>query len=185
MAFLNKVIRSVARPVTYRALSTNPAAAPCFSLSDEQKEMEEVAKKFAREEIIPVAAHHDKTGEYPWDIIKKAWSLGLINGHIPQELGGMGLDVLTTCVVAEQIAYGCTGIMTAMEASTLGQTPVLISGNMEQKKKYLGRLLEELLVAAYCVTEPGAGSDVNGVKTRAVKKGDEYILNGQKKNVDY
>lgn len=142
--------------------------------------MQDIARKFAREEIIPVAAHHDKTGEYPWDIVKKAWSVGLLNNHIPTELGGLGLDVFTTCLIAEELAYGCTGIMTALEASSLGQTPVLLSGNDAQKKKYLGRLLEEPLVAAYCVTEPGAGSDVNGIKTKAEKKGDEYILNGQK-----
>lgn len=140
----------------------------------------QVARKFAKEEIIPVAAHHDRTGEYPWDLVKKAWALGLINQHIPADVGGMELDVLTSCIVAEELAYGCTGIETALEASGLGQTPVILSGNAEQKKKYLGRLIDEPLVAAYGVTEPGAGSDVNGIKTRAVKKGDEYILNGQK-----
>ncbi|XP_055914954.1 medium-chain specific acyl-CoA dehydrogenase, mitochondrial isoform X1 [Eupeodes corollae] len=177
MAFLNKVLSSTLRYTAYRSYSS---AGPCFALNDDQKQMQEIARKFAREEIIPVAAHHDKTGEYPWDIVKKAWAVGLLNNHIPQDIGGLGLDVFTTCVIAEELAYGCTGIMTALEASSLGQTPVLLSGNAEQKKKYLGRLLEEPLVAAYCVTEPGAGSDVNGVKTKAVKKGDEYILNGQK-----
>ncbi|XP_031639446.1 probable medium-chain specific acyl-CoA dehydrogenase, mitochondrial [Contarinia nasturtii] len=151
-----------------------------FDLSDEQKEFQEVARKFTREEIIPNAPKYDKTGEYPWDIIKKAHAVGLLNGHIPQEVGGMGLDVLTGCIIAEELAYGCTGIKTALEASGLGQTPVIIAGNPEQKKKYLGRLVEEPIVAAYCVTEPGAGSDVSGIKTNAVKKGDEYILNGQK-----
>lgn len=177
MAFLNKLMRPAVRCTAFRNYS---AAGPSFALSDEQKQMQDIARKFAREEIIPVAAHHDKTGEYPWDIVKKAWSLGLLNNHIPTELGGLGLDVYTSCLIAEELAYGCTGIMTALEASGLGQTPVLLSGNDAQKKKYLGRLLEEPLVAAYCVTEPGAGSDVNGVKTRAEKKGDEYILNGQK-----
>nr|CAH7744040.1 unnamed protein product [Callosobruchus chinensis] len=92
----------------------------------------------------------------------------------------MGFSVFDSCLMAEEIAYGCTGVMTALEASGLGQTPVLLAGNNEQKAKYLGRLIEEPLVAAYGVTEPGAGSDVSGIKTRAVKKGDEYILNGQK-----
>uniref|UniRef100_A0A0A9ZCR3 Medium-chain specific acyl-CoA dehydrogenase, mitochondrial n=2 Tax=Lygus hesperus TaxID=30085 RepID=A0A0A9ZCR3_LYGHE len=151
-----------------------------FELNETQKEFQELARKFAREEIIPVAAEHDRTGKYPWEIIKKAHALGLMNGHIPQDIGGMGMGVFDGCLVAEELAYGCTGIMTALEASGLGQTPVLIAGNAEQKKKYLGRLVEEPLVAAYCVTEPGAGSDVNGVKTRAEKKGDEYIINGQK-----
>jgi len=151
-----------------------------FELNDTQKEFQELARKFTEEEIIPVAAEHDKTGKFPWEIVKKAHSLGLMNGHIPAHCGGMGMGVFDGCLVAEQLAYGCTGIMTALEASGLGQTPVLIAGNEEQQKKYLGRLIEEPLLAAYCVTEPGAGSDVNGVKTKAVKKGDEYIVNGQK-----
>lgn len=142
--------------------------------------MQSVARKFSREEIAPVAAHHDRTGEYPWDLVKKAWALGLINNHIPADVGGSEISVLTTCILAEEMAWGCTGIQTALEATGLGQTPVILSGSPEQKKKYLGRLLEEPLVAAYAVTEPSAGSDVNGLKTRAVKKGDEYILNGQK-----
>lgn len=82
--------------------------------------MQDMARKFTREEIIPVAAKHDQTGEYPWDIVKKAWSLGLMNNHIPQEFGGLGLDNFTTCLIAEEMAYGCTGIMTALEASSLG-----------------------------------------------------------------
>ncbi|CAD7080767.1 unnamed protein product [Hermetia illucens] len=183
MALINQVLRGAFRRNSLRCFSSAAASAPgspCFSLSDEQREMQDVARKFAREEILPRAAHHDKTGEYPWEIIKKAWEVGLLNNHIPAEIGGVELDVLTSCIVAEELAYGCTGIMTAIEASGLGQTPVILSGNEAQKKKYLGRLLEEPLVAAYCVTEPGAGSDVNGIRTRAEKKGDEYIINGQK-----
>ncbi|CAH1119573.1 unnamed protein product [Phaedon cochleariae] len=151
-----------------------------FALTETQKEFQELARKFTREEIIPVAAEYDRTGKYPWDILKKAHAVGLMNGHIPEEFGGMEFGVFDGCIVAEEIAYGCSGIMTALEASGLGQTPVLVAGNHEQKKKYLGRLIEEPLVAAYGVTEPGCGSDVNGIKTRAEKKGDEYILNGQK-----
>lgn len=158
----------------------NNSSGYSFALSDTQKEIQDVARKFAREEILPIAAQHDKTGEYPHQIVKKAWDLGLINGHIPEDIGGMGNSVFTGCLVAEELGYGCTGIATALEATGLGQTPVIIGGNKEQQKKYLGRLLEEPLLAAYCVTEPGAGSDVAGIKTKAEKKGDEYILNGQK-----
>ncbi len=93
---------------------------PWFELSDQQKEFQAVGRKFAREEILPVAAQYDKTGEYPWPLVKKAWELGLLNNHVPAEIGGLDLDVLTTCVVAEELAYGCTGIQTAIEASGLG-----------------------------------------------------------------
>ena len=113
----------------------------------------------------------------------------------------MGLSTLDGCMVAEKFAYGCTGILTAIEANGLGSMPIMLAGNHEQKKKYLGRLIEEPLMCAYGVTEPGAGSDVAGIKTRAEKKvggvayltyherkyqickdvqGDDYVINGQK-----
>ncbi|XP_071493825.1 medium-chain specific acyl-CoA dehydrogenase, mitochondrial-like [Diadema antillarum] len=151
-----------------------------FSLSEEQLAYQEVARKFTKEEIIPKAAEHDKSGEYPWDLIKKAWELGLMNTHIPHEIGGLGLGILDTCVITEELAYGCTGIQTAIEACSLGSAPVILAGTPEQKQKYLGMLVNEPIVCAYCVTEPGAGSDVAGVQTKAVRKGDEYILNGSK-----
>ncbi|XP_041986663.1 probable medium-chain specific acyl-CoA dehydrogenase, mitochondrial isoform X1 [Aricia agestis] len=185
---VNQIVRATL-PI-YRKLSTSattlaapkaiPTTGACFELSEEQKALQDLARKFTKEEIIPKAAQYDKTGEYPWEIVKKAWSVGLMNGHIPEHCGGMDMSVFDGCLVAEELAFGCTGIMTAMEASGLGQTPVIIAGNKEQQKKYLGRLIDEPLVAAYGVTEPGAGSDVAGIKTRAEKKGDEWILNGQK-----
>lgn len=80
--------------------------------------MQSVARKFAREEIAPVAAHHDRTGEYPWDLVKKAWELGLINNHIPAEFGGTELNVFTSCIIAEEMAWGCTGIQVSIEDVT-------------------------------------------------------------------
>merc|ERR1712133_151911 len=151
-----------------------------FTPTPEQQEYLDLAEQFTKNEIIPVAAHYDKTGEYPWPVLKKAHETGLMNLHIPQEYGGMGLGTLDGCLITEKMAYGCTGIMTAIEANGLGSMPVMIAGNHEQKKKYLGRLIEEPLMCAYGVTEPGAGSDVAGVKTKAVKKGDEWVINGQK-----
>ncbi|KAJ8737146.1 hypothetical protein PYW07_000417 [Mythimna separata] len=185
---ITQVIRAT-RPI-YRKLSTTapvaaakplPTTGMCFELSEEQKALQDLARKFTREEIVPVAAQYDKTGEYPWPIVKKAWEIGLMNGHIPEHCGGVGtLGVLEECIIGEEMAFGCTGITTAVGGTNLGQMPVIIAGNKEQQKKYLGRLVEEPIVAAYCVTEPGAGSDVAGVKTRAEKKGDEWIINGQK-----
>ncbi|XP_072177123.1 medium-chain specific acyl-CoA dehydrogenase, mitochondrial-like isoform X1 [Diadema setosum] len=171
-----------------RSTVSNPAEAQAaakasglsFNLSEEQLAYQEVARKFTKEEIIPKAAEHDKSGEYPWDLIKKAWELGLMNTHIPHEIGGLGLGILDTCVITEELAYGCTGIQTAIEACSLGSAPVILAGTPEQKQKYLGMLVNEPIVCAYCVTEPGAGSDVAGVQTKAVRKGDDYILNGSK-----
>jgi len=151
-----------------------------FNLTAEQKEFQSLARKFTQDQIIPNAAHHDKTGEYPVEILKKAWELGLMNTHIPQEYGGLGLSVLSSAVITEELAYGCTGIQTAIEANSLAQAPVILAGSEAVKKKYLGRMMEEPLMCAYCVTEPQAGSDVAGVKTSAVKKGNEWKLNGSK-----
>ncbi|XP_053095694.1 medium-chain specific acyl-CoA dehydrogenase, mitochondrial [Pangasianodon hypophthalmus] len=161
-------------------LAKSSSAGFSFDLTEQQKEFQEVARKFAREEIIPVASEYDKSGEYPVPLIRRAWELGLMNCHIPEDCGGLGLSSFDSCLITEELAYGCTGVQTAIEANSLGQMPVIIGGNDEQKKKYLGRLTEEPLMCAYCVTEPGAGSDVAGLKTRAEKKGDEYIVNGQK-----
>ena len=103
-----------------------------------------------------------------------------MNTHIPEKYGGLGLGCLDGVVIAEEISYGCTGIGTALEANGLAEAPVILAGNDAQKKKYLGRLTEAPLQAAYAVTEPGAGSDVAGAKTRAVKKGKDWVINGQK-----
>ncbi|KAG2175751.1 hypothetical protein INT44_000229, partial [Umbelopsis vinacea] len=151
-----------------------------FALSEEQKSFQDLARKFALDEIIPVAAEHDRTGKYPTDVIKKAWELGLVNTHIPAEYGGLGLGVLDGAIVTEELAFGCSGIQTAIEANGLAEAPLIVAGNDEQKKKYLGRMTEEPLMASYGVTEPGAGSDVAGLKTSAVKKGDKWVINGQK-----
>lgn len=187
MALVSQFIKRSLRP-SLRALSTvsQPETVEgnkngmWFELSDTQKELQNLARKFSREEIIPKAAEYDRTMEYPWDIIKKGWELGLLNAHIPQHCGGLELTCFDDCLITEEIAYGCSALATVFVASSLAQMPLILAGNEEQQKKFLGRLVEEPLVAAYGVTEPGAGSDVNGVKTRAEKKGDEYIINGQK-----
>jgi acyl-CoA dehydrogenase len=151
-----------------------------FDLSEEQKQLRELANNFSKNEIRPKARYYDETAEYPWEILKKAWEIGLMNPHIPEEYGGSGLGVFDSCLIAEEIAWGCTGIGTAMEANTLAQTPVIVAGTDEQKKEFLQPMTKELLMAAYCVTEPNAGSDVAGIKTKAVRYGDEYIINGSK-----
>ncbi|XP_071445946.1 medium-chain specific acyl-CoA dehydrogenase, mitochondrial isoform X2 [Hetaerina americana] len=181
--FARTSLRPCLRAFSTTASNSSEAKHPngySFELNETQKEFQELARKFTREEIIPKAAEYDKTMAYPWDIVKKAWSLGLMNGHIPTHCGGMGLSVFHSCMLAEELSYGCSGIGTGIAGTELGQMPVIIAGNKEQQKKYLGRLIEEPLVAAYCVTEPGAGSDVAGAKTKAEKKGDEWIINGQK-----
>jgi len=165
-----------------RSFSTAPDAVEqvSFAPNETQREFQEIARRFAQEEIVPVAAEHDKTGEYPHEILRKAHGLGLMNLHIPEKYGGLDLGCLDASFVTEELGYGCTGISTAIEGNNLAEAPVILAGNDAQMKKYLGRMTEEPLYAAYCVTEPGAGSDVGGIKTKAVKKGDKWVINGQK-----
>ncbi len=151
-----------------------------FHLTDEQRQIQQLARDFAKKEVAPKAAHHDESGEFPQDICKKAWELGLMNGHIPEQYGGMGLGVFDACLIAEEIAAGCTGIGTAMEANNLAQAPLIVAGSDSQKKQFLTPMTEELIFAAYAVTEPAAGSDVAGIKTVARRVGGDYVLNGQK-----
>lgn len=151
-----------------------------FDLSPEQQSLIELARDFGAKEMAPHIEHYDVTGEYPWPIIKKAHELGLMNTHIQPEFGGLGLSVLDGCLIAEELTSFCSGMYTAMEANGLAQAPLIVAGNDEQKKQFLGPMTEEPLMAAYAVTEPHAGSDVQGVKTTAKKVGDEYIINGSK-----
>lgn len=151
-----------------------------FDLSDDQKMLQDTARQFARQEIMPKAAHHDTTMEYPWEIIKKAHATGLMNLSVPTELGGNGFSMMDQNLVVEQISYGCSGIATAMLGNELGLAPLLVGGNKEQFAEFIPTLLNEPKMAAYAVTEPGAGSDVAGIRTTAKKDGDFYVLNGSK-----
>lgn len=151
-----------------------------FRTTEEQDALIEMAARFTRERIIPVAAACDQESRFPRDVFEAAWELGLVNATVPEEYGGAGMGELDNALIAEQLAYGCTGIQTSMLANTLALTPILLAGSDEQKKKYLGMLTEQPLFAAYCTTEPSGGSDVAGMKTRFEKKGDDYVLNGEK-----
>ncbi|MED5369810.1 MAG: acyl-CoA dehydrogenase family protein [Myxococcota bacterium] len=151
-----------------------------FQLTEEQEQLRQLAADFAKDVIRPAAAHHDRTGEYPHEILKQAHELGLMNTHIEEEFGGLGLSAMDGVLLAEELAWGCSGINTAMEANGLAQQPVILGASDALKKKYLEPMTEEYSLCAYAVTEPGAGSDVQSMKTTAVKQGDKYILNGNK-----
>jgi acyl-CoA dehydrogenase len=152
-----------------------------FEITEEQKALIEMARRFARERIIPVAKECDRDARFPKDVFDEAWKIGLVNPTLPTEYGGAGLSDLDSTFITEELAYGCSGIQTSMTANTLGLTPIKLGGSAEQKKKYLGWLAAEPIFASYATTEPGAGSDVAGLQTRATKDGaGGYVLNGQK-----
>jgi acyl-CoA dehydrogenase len=151
-----------------------------FSLSEEHKALVDTARRFAKERIIPVAAECDRESKFPHDVFKAAWEIGLVNPSIPEEFGGSGFGELENALITEQLAYGCTGIQTSITANQLALTPIKLGGNAEQKKKYFGMLTSEPIMASYATSEPDAGSDVAGLKTRFTKHGDDYVLTGQK-----
>ena len=145
--------------------------------------LRELARDFARENVRPHAERWDNESEFPLQAIQQAHELGLTNLHIPEEYGGPGMGVLEEAIVSEEMSWGDPGFGTAQYSNGLTAAPIITGGTEEQKKKYLGMLAEKPLIAAYCVTEPGAGSDVSSIKTSAVLKDDHYILNEQ--DVDY
>jgi acyl-CoA dehydrogenase len=151
-----------------------------FSLSDEQKALVDAARRFSRERIAPVAAECDREARFPKDVFVAAHELGLVNATVEAEYGGAALAELDNALIAEQLAWGCTGIQTSLLANTLALTPIRLAGNEEQKRKYLGMLTAEPLFASYCTTEPSGGSDVAGMKTTFRAVGDDYVLNGEK-----
>jgi acyl-CoA dehydrogenase len=151
-----------------------------FTLTDEQKALRELAHDFAEKEIRPVAWEFDKDGTWPQEIIEKAHEVGLMNTHVPEEYGGAGLSYLDGCLIEEELAWGCSGIQTSMGANGLAGAPVLLGGSEEVRKEFFGELVESPKLASFCLTEPGAGSDVSSMRTRAVRKGDKYVITGQK-----
>ena len=151
-----------------------------FALSDEQKALRELAREFAEKEIRPKAAEYDENQTHAADVIVKAHELGLMNLHVPEPLGGLGLSTFDGILVGEELNWGCSGIGTSIGANSLGSGPVIIAGTEEQKARWLPPLLEEPILCSFGLSEPEAGSDVAKLKTTAQRRGNEYVLNGTK-----
>ena len=151
-----------------------------FDLTQEQIALQDMARKFAANEIRPKAVEYDHASKFPEDIFEKAFALGLMSGYIPEEYGGLGLSALDTCIIEEELGWGCSGIATSLTSNGLALSPILIAGTDEQKKRYVAPFAEKLQYASFCLTEPGAGSDAGGIATTAKKEGDSYLLNGRK-----
>jgi acyl-CoA dehydrogenase len=156
------------------------AAGVSFALTDEQKELRALAREFAAKEIRPKAAEYDEYATHPADIVAKAHELGLMNVHIPEEYGGLGLPGFEGMLIGEELSWGCAGVAVSIVANTLGAAPVLIAGTEEQKREWVAPLVEEPLLCSFGLTEPDAGSDVARIKTTAERRGDEYVLSGSK-----
>ena len=151
-----------------------------FGLTPDQLEIKDLAMKFAKNEMMPKAQEFDELAQMPMDILKKAWELGLVNTCIPTEFGGNGFTAVDSMIITEALAYGCMGMNTAIIANDLSLLPIVIGGNDEQKKRFLTPFTESYKIAAFCLTEPGNGSDAGGLKTTIKEDGDDVVINGNK-----
>ncbi|MBT3295236.1 MAG: acyl-CoA dehydrogenase [Verrucomicrobia bacterium] len=150
-----------------------------FELTEEQIMIRELCEQIAEEKMKPMREHYDTSHEFPWDIVKAFADADLFGIMIPEEYGGMGGGVMDLCIAVEELCKVDSGTALSLFATGLGLDPILLCGSHEQKAKYLPRIAQGTL-AAFGLTEAGAGSDASGIKTTAVKDGDEYILNGTK-----
>ena len=151
-----------------------------FSLSEDLRDIQARARKFAQEEILPIAAEYDRKAEVPPGIVQKAKAAGLLNVTIPKEYGGMSYGALQSAMIAEELGAACAGISITILVNGLALTPIMLFGNEEQKEKFLRPVAEGAKLAAFCLTEREAGSDAGSIKTTALPDGDDLVINGQK-----
>ena len=151
-----------------------------FDLTPEQKVLQEKARRFSREEIVPVAAKYDRDGTFPLEVIQKAHRENFLMLVVPKKYGGQGLSMLDACIMYEELAAGCMGIYLSIFVSTLALYPIIRFGTEEQKERFLRPFCQKFSLASYCLSELSVGSDPAAMKTTAVLDGDHYILNGTK-----
>ncbi len=151
-----------------------------YSLTEEQQLFRETVTRLSRERVLPRAAEIDRTGAFPWDITELFSEYGLIGVGMPEDLGGGGADLLTFCIAVEEVARVCATSSLIIAAQHLGAMPILVAGSPEQKRRFIPDIATGKKLSAFALTEPDAGSDAGGTKTRAVKEGDSYRINGTK-----
>ena len=151
-----------------------------YFLSQEQHMIQDLARKIAREKILPVRAELDEREEFPWEVVKISAEAGLMGVSMPEEYEGFGGGVLEYCLVAEELSRVCLGIATSVVASGLGAMPILLYGSPEQKKRYLPDIAKGRKLAAFGLTEADAGSDAGSIRTTATRTSEGYLLNGTK-----
>ena len=152
-----------------------------FSITKEQEGIIEKYRDFSNRYIVPNRLKYDELGEFPWEIVKAAYDEGIMNGPMPPEYGGHSHSLLDGVLASEELGAGCVGMGICIDANTLALTPLYIAAEEAQKKRFFSEIYEQKGVAAYALTEPNAGSDVQGIATSAIKKGDKYIINGHKR----
>ncbi len=151
-----------------------------YELTEEQVMIRDLARRIAEEKIKPVREKYDRSGEFPWEIVRILAESDLFRVSIPEEYDGFGGGVFEMVLVTEELSRVCGGIALAFAATMLGAFPILLFGSSEQKAKYLPQIASGERLAAFALTEPQAGSDAGAIKTRAEKDGEHYIINGTK-----
>ncbi|CAM4165673.1 acyl-CoA dehydrogenase family protein [Pseudoalteromonas byunsanensis] len=151
-----------------------------FNLTEDQQAFAETAYQFAMSELAPNAALWDREHIFPKDVIKKAGELGFCGLYTPEEAGGLGLSRLDSSIIFEQLSMGCTATTAMLTIHNMATWMIASFGTDSVKEAYIDQLVMGELLASYCLTEPGSGSDAASLKTKAVKEGNEYVLNGSK-----
>jgi butyryl-CoA dehydrogenase len=150
-------------------------------LTKENLYYRDLAREIANKHIRPIAAELDRTGEYPWSVIKALQEADIMGMWIPRDFGGKGSGLLNLCLVCEELSRACGGIGCTYVVNALGSLPIILGGTEEQKKKYLPEIASGKSLIAFALSEKSAGSDAGSLSTRAELKGDNYVINGDKK----
>src|SRR5438105_10774889 len=150
-------------------------------VSEDEQSLIEVIREIALERVAPRAAEIDHTGEFPWDMKELLAQQDILAMPFPVEYGGIGASELAIVMAIEELSRHCATTALLLAVQHLGSMPISLAGNEEQKRRYFPRLASGEWMAAFALTEAGSGSDAAAMKTRAVRKGDKYILNGSKR----
>ena len=149
-----------------------------FELTEDQRAVEEVARRFAAEKLAPYAAEWDANEHFPVDVLREAAALGFASIYVKGDVGGSDMSRLDAAIIFEELSAGCTSTAAFISIHNMASWMIDRFGGEEQRKRFLPKLTTMETIASYCLTEPGAGSDAASLKTRAVKDGDHYVLNG-------
>jgi alkylation response protein AidB-like acyl-CoA dehydrogenase len=154
---------------------------PAFALSEEHEAIREAVRALAEDKIAPRAAEVDESGEFPWDVYEALAKADFAAAHIPAEYGGAGADAIATAIIIEEVARACAASSLIPAVNKLGTVPLLLAGSAELKRRYLPPVARGEAMFSYALSEPEAGSDAAAMSTRAVRNGENYILNGTKR----
>src|SRR5215210_5392788 len=155
-------------------------ASPYTEMTEEQKAITEMVHQFVDEQVLPIAEHHDHEDSFPEDVVEQMKALGLFGVTIPEEYGGMGLDLTTYAMIVEELSRGWISISGIVNTHFIGSYLLMKFGSEEQRERFLPCMATGEIRAAFSLSEPGLGSDVQAISTRAKRDGDEWVINGQK-----